>query len=138
MTEKEIQSVMSRFKAEALRIKKWCKERKCDECAFGYHCSVVSMFGRAPENWDVEPNITDDDKVILRNIAKEYKWIARDRDGDVAIFSSKPIRSNFLGKWGRNCEDELGVDLMKQGVFSNLFAWIQWEDEPWYIPDLLG
>lgn len=138
MTEQEIQSVMSRLKAEALRMKRWRKKHKCKECVLHPNCTASSIFGASPNVWEIEPEVTDDDKAILRNIAKEYKWITRDRDGDVAVFSDKPIRSNSLGKWGRNSEDDLGIDLIKQCAFPNLFAGLQWEDEPWYIPDLIG
>lgn len=139
MTEQEIKEVAIRFAKNALAIKNWCAEQKrgCRSCELYRKCPFLGC-DKAPTDWEIIPEITDDDKVILRNIAKEYKWITRDKDGDVAVFSNKPIRSNFLGKWGRNCENELGVDLIKQCAFPDLFAWLRWEDEPWYIPDLIG
>ena len=33
---------------------------------------------------------TDDEKVILRNLPDEFKWIARDSDDYLAIFTTKP------------------------------------------------
>ena len=73
---------------------------------------------------------TDDELCILRNIDKEYKWIARDNNGSVSIFSEKPYREDDV--WG-NVILALYNDL---NCYNHLFDQIQWEDEePIYIDD---
>ena len=76
-----------------------------------------------------ESKLTEDEKVILRNLPKEYKWIARDLSGMVYIFIERPEKGQFI--W-YGC----GQPMIP---FYNLFQFIQWEDEePYLIEDLLG
>ena len=77
------------------------------------------------------PRLTNDEIAILRNIDKEYKWIARDKNGILYIYDSVPKkRGNY--RWSR---DTLHVDL---SLFSNMFNFIQrWDDKPYNINDLL-
>ena len=73
--------------------------------------------------------LTDDEKVILRNVPKEYKWIARDLSGMVYIFIERPEKGQAI--W-YGC----GQPMIP---FYHLFQFIQWEDEePYSIEDLLG
>ena len=41
---------------------------------------------------------SQDELCILRNIDKKYKWLARDNNGSVCIFSEKPYREDDA--WG--------------------------------------
>lgn len=76
-------------------------------------------------------NFTDDEKVILRNLSKEYKWIARDKDGDVFIYNLEPIKRN---------EDWKGSAYeMQLDFYSHLFQSIQWtDDEPCNFREIIG
>ena len=75
------------------------------------------------------PKLTEDEKVILRNLPKEYKWIARDLSGMVYIFIERPEKGQAI--W-YGC----GQPMIP---FYHLFQFIQWEDEePYSIEDLLG
>ena len=38
---------------------------------------------------------TDDELCILRNIDKKYKWMAKDKDGLICTFVSKPIKTEY-------------------------------------------
>lgn len=79
-----------------------------------------------------KPHLTDDEKVILRNIDKNYKWIARDNDEMLLLFTGKPIKMDYY--W--DCEDE--DDECCVYLFDHLFQSIKWEDEePYFIEDLL-
>ena len=81
------------------------------------------------------PRLTSDEIAILRNIDKEYKWIARDKNGILYIYDSVPEkRGNY--KWSR---DTLHVDILSNlSLFSHMFKFIQWTDsEPYVINDLL-
>lgn len=72
---------------------------------------------------------TDDELCILRNIDKKYKWIARDKDGLICTFVSKPTKTEIL--WNDNWSD-VSLEVIKNSLFTE----IHWEDEePIYIDD---
>ena len=74
------------------------------------------------------PKLTEDEKVFLRNVPKEYKWIARDLSGMVYIFIERPEKGQAI--W-YGC----GQPMIP---FYHLFQFIQWEDEePYSIEELL-
>ena len=76
-----------------------------------------------------QPKLTEDEKAILRNLPKEYKWIARDLSGMVYIFIERPEKGQAI--W-YGC----GQPMIP---FYHLFQFIKWEDdEPYLIEDLLG
>ena len=78
-----------------------------------------------------EPKLTEDERVILRNIGKEYKYIARDEDRTLSFHSVKPHKEAYF--WS-SLEASYVSDL-----FPNLFKFIKWEDEePYSIEELLG
>lgn len=76
--------------------------------------------------------LTEDEKVILRNIDKRYRWIARDGDGNLFIYREKPIKKE--SSWiSETLFDWCGI-----WIFSHLFLSIKWGDEePYLIEDLL-
>lgn len=81
-----------------------------------------------------KPHLTDDEKAILRNIPKEYKWIARGNDEMLLLFTGKPIKMDYYWK----CKDEDEDDECCVYLFDHLFQSIKWEDEePYFIEDLL-
>ena len=77
-----------------------------------------------------KPQLNEDEKVVLRNIDKDYKWIARDEDRTLGFHSVKPHKEAYF--WS-SLEASYVSDL-----FPNLFQFIKWEDdEPYSIEDLL-
>lgn len=75
-----------------------------------------------------KPQLTEDEKAILRNVPKEYKWIARDLSGMVYIFIERPEKGQAV--W-YGC----GQPMIP---FYHLFKFITGEDEePYLIDDLL-
>ena len=75
-----------------------------------------------------DPKITEDEKVILRNLPEKYKWIARDKDGLIFLYAKKPSKCEY--SWG-GCKYILLP-------LEHLFQFIQWEDdEPYLIEELL-
>ena len=75
-----------------------------------------------------KPKLTEDEKVILRNVPQYYKWIARDGNGVVCLYPDKPHKSKTI--W-----DSYYGALFP---FHHLFQFIKWEDdEPYLIEDLL-
>lgn len=79
----------------------------------------------------LKPQLTEDEKVILRNIDKKYKWIARDFDGQLFVYGQKPY---VLGKiWTEYTK-------MYNALPVSCFKFITWEDDeqPYSIAELLG
>ena len=76
-----------------------------------------------------EPKPTYDEKIILRNLPKKYKYIARDKNGLIFLYAKKPNKCEY--SWG-------GCKYMLLPL-EHLFQFIQWEDEePYSIAELLG
>lgn len=78
-----------------------------------------------------KPILTEDEKAILRNIDKDYKWIARDKNTRLFAYPNEPYKHHgALGWLGNNSES--------MQLFKHLFQFIQWEDtEPYLIGELL-
>lgn len=75
-----------------------------------------------------KPKLTEDEKAILRNIPKKYKYIARDKSGLIFLCSKKPSKCDY--SW-------IGYNDIAF-PFDNLFQFIKWEDdEPYSIEELL-
>lgn len=78
-----------------------------------------------------KPKLTLEEKVILSVLPKEFEWIARDEDDELAIYDIKPYKNR--GSWANYSS---GYDL---DFFNHLFQFIQWTDEePIHIPTLLA
>lgn len=80
------------------------------------------------------PELTEDEKVILRNldVKNVYPWLTRDKNGLLTLRDEKPKKYKNDVVW-RNCKEELFTL-----PYSKLFQFVKWEDdEPCYIPDLL-
>lgn len=78
-----------------------------------------------------KPVLTDDEKVILRNIDKAFRYIARDKDGDLYIYIEKTTKSKACHWNPTGCRCFV--------AYNHLFQFIKWEDEePYSIEDLLN
>ena len=74
---------------------------------------------------------TDDELCILRNIDKEYKWITKDRTGEIWIYADKPKKEDKIWNWTKICSFK-SLEMIKNSLFTE----IKWEDEePVYIDD---
>ena len=79
-------------------------------------------------------HISEDEKAILRNLPNEFKYIARDRDDNLYLFESKPVKKTY-GCWNDN-PNNVYDDMF---LFNHLFQCVQWSDEePTLIADLLN
>lgn len=79
---------------------------------------------------DEVPLLSEAEYHILKNAKQEWKWIARDKDGDLFLYGNTPSKSNAY--W----IDERGdIDLT---IYNHLFPFVKWEDDkPWRITELL-
>ena len=86
--------------------------------------------------WERKPELSEVERVILKQVDKEYKYIARDKNGCLFLYS-KEI-SKFTDEW---CFDgDKGTVGIHNGfnLFKHLFKMVKWEDEePTLISDLL-
>ena len=92
-------------------------------------------WSEAPVIWERKekekvPLLSEAEYYVLKNSSKRWKWIARDRDGDLYLYNNKPSKRNVC--WNN---DNGYIDLT---VFNHLFSHIEWEDDnPWSITNLL-
>lgn len=82
----------------------------------------------------VDPiKLTLAEKIILENLDKKFKWIARDKDGMLLCCECKPYKVDNHNMW-----------FINWGIFSclpfeHLLQFIKWEDEePFHIEELLN
>lgn len=105
-----------------------CNDMECEICRFRTNKDEILKILLSEHK--EKPQLTDDEKVILRNIKPDYKYIARDKDGDIYAYQIKPSKNNETWVNGR-----FHINIR---AFNHLFQFIKWEDEePWKISDLL-
>ena len=76
--------------------------------------------------------LSEAERVILENIDKEYKWIARDKDNSLWLYGDIPIKKSTC--WS-NENSEIGEEF---AFYNHLFQFITWQDdEPYNIEELL-
>lgn len=81
-----------------------------------------------------ECQFSEDEKTILRNLDKKWKWIARDEDGKLFLFTDKPKKDN--NGWQLV---NFKTSYASLNIFEFLFQSIQWtDDEPVEIAKVIG
>ena len=122
-----------RFRVYNNRIQHFDKELKLWEYST---LTVNALAGSEIIKLQKKKQFTDDELYILRNIDKKYKWIAKDKDGLICTFVSKPIKTEKLWSdgWSNSNNGESYASL--EAIKNSLFTEIKWEDEePIYIDD---
>ena len=130
------------FKIEGFGIKYriYNKRLECYDANFkewiystlGFNKLIASEIIKLPK----KKQFTDNELYILRNIDKKYKWIAKDKDGLICTFVSKPIKTEKLWSdgWSNSNNGESYASL--EAIKNSLFTEIKWEDEePIYIDE---
>lgn len=78
------------------------------------------------------PVISKSDRTFLDYIKEEFKYIARDEDGDLFAWSAKPKKGLILNEWLYTGSNTIGLY-----AFNLDLPMVKWEDsEPWLIEDL--
>ena len=81
--------------------------------------------------WERKPELSEVERVILENVDKEYKYIAREENNDLYLCGRKPHK--FCKVWISNAPIDASMC-----QFNHLFGMVKWEDdEPTLISDLL-
>lgn len=80
-------------------------------------------------NFQRKKSFSQDTLNFFKMIDKKWEWIAKDEDGLVCLYDTKPSRNSF-GRWfnhdGWCCVSDIN---------QSLFDPIHWEDEPIRIDD---
>ena len=114
-----------------------CNIIKCDRCALykggTYNCATCHGALRkwAESEYNEKPVINKRDSAFLEYLREERKYIARDEDGKLCVYSSKPVKEE---KYWYLCNGHCSwLDF----AFDVDFPMVKWEDsEPWLIEDL--
>lgn len=112
---------------QVIEENEYCDNRFCAECG--------KKFLRWLNEEYKEVELTDDEKIILKNMGEEYKYITRDKDGNLYIFrNNKPKWSDILHAWRPRNDNEC----ISFSEYNHLFTFVQWTDkEPYKIKELL-
>lgn len=105
-----------------------CCGLPCSECKFFNNPDEVlkTLLRQHVE----KPKLTEDEKVILRNIDKTFKWITRDCDNELVVHDEMPIKTSEPAWFSENSAS--------LEAFEHLFQFVKREDnEPYLIEDLL-
>ena len=122
--------VGDKFMANGPRVHEMISDTKYLDGLYAHAFDVKCLLGVEIKIIPPKPILTEDEKVILRNLPKEYKWITRDCDGrDLCLHINKPERYSI--HWS----SKDGYNYLIP--FNNLFNFIKWEDEPYSIEELL-
>lgn len=97
------------------------------------YLNINEVVGKNIIKLQKKKEFTDNELFILKNVDKKYKWMAKDKDGLICTFVSKPIKTEKLWSDGwSNGESYASLEAIKNSLFTE----IKWEDEePIYIDD---
>ena len=117
-----------------------CQKTSCKECIFydrtdPYTCLCKDKIRAWADSEYIErPVISKRDKAFLEYLREEYKFIARDENGELFVYESHPRKVGVC--WN-------SVSLIHERYlylnrhFNVDFPMVQWSDEePWLIEDL--
>ena len=106
-----------------------CKNVLCSQCEFDGNIQLCLEVLLAEHKEKIK--LTKNEKAILESVDKEYKWIARDNNGELYVYINEPYRVS--GKW------EEDYDYRSFNLFKHLFKSIKCEDDKAYnIQELLA
>lgn len=114
---------------------KMCCASNCSECLFdiskGFTCACGMTNWLLSEYKEQSVKVSKLEYELLKFWScKEYKYIARDKNGDISIYLDEPDKDILIEFWhGKEYEFTL---------FNKLFKFVKWEDlEPTSIKEVL-
>ena len=112
---------------ECVASKKILKRKCANNCAICVEFIKKWLY----EEYKEPIKLTEDEKAILRNLPKKYKYITRDSFERIWVHKNKPRKGPLI--WDGN-ENDYFILL----IYNHLFQFIKWEDEePYNIEELL-
>lgn len=144
-TNEQIQEKMIEIFAEYLAD----SDCSCGICKYGDYCAegcggncakhILESVKQMALARIGKPSLTEDERVILKNIPSCYRWIARDSADTLVVSRKEPHK--LAGAWvdGESMQSSISKPQMFYlTAFSHLFTFINWEDElPYSIGELL-
>ena len=110
-----------------------CTEMRCKECLFHGKKETCHTSRRKwlESEYAEKLVISKMDRAFLEYLGEEYKFVARDENGELFAYKTQPR------KWEAYC-NWIGDGRLKLYVrFNVAFPMVKWEnDEPWLIEDL--
>lgn len=103
--------------------------KQCQDCEFCNNSKAIAKV--LLSEYKEKPKLTDDEKIILRNLPKKFNWIVRFDGFDIPMLSeNKPYKRK--NTWFSNN----GFTTLEP--FGHLFKFIKYDDqEPYSIEKLL-
>ena len=119
--------MMKTMKLSDLKTGMWVKTRN----GIRY---LVSFWKRE----EIKISLSEFELIFLKSLNPEYKWIARDKNGSISLYMSKPKRNEDRGFWFNDSGNYL-LNFIDYHVFKEEpFLLLSREnEEPLYVPDLL-
>lgn len=107
---------------------KSCARFWCGHCLLNEYDDCGTKLAEWAESEYIEPvKISKRDRAFL-DYLKDYKYMARDKNGDLYAYTSVPIRTNTCWR-DATCKNLCSLDIC--------FPMVKWSDaEPWLIEDL--
>ena len=109
-----------------------CKDVNCSDCEFRKDTELCVQVLLEEHKETIKLMLHE--KCILESLPNDYKYIARDENGDLGIYKHEPLkcRSVWIPQAAHN-----GLRVLE--LFNHLFKFIKWEDnEPYKIEDILN
>ena len=110
-----------------------CDSTRCSLCLFhAYNCKE-KIRAWAESEYIEKPVISKRDRAFLEYLREKYKFVARDEDGKLFVYSSKPYQNKNFKLWCSGC----GNDSRLRLNYNVEFPMVKWSDsEPLLIEDL--
>lgn len=106
-----------------------CSEFHCGDCMFYKACTEEAVKDWANAEYIEQPKISKKDRDFLEYISNTFKYVIRDRDGNMYVYEYKPKKGEAFWRRGGNT---IGLS-----VFDVKLPMVRWSDEePWSIEDL--
>lgn len=108
-----------------------CVDIVCSKCSFAVGSCTESRKEWAESEYIEKPVISKRDRAFLDYIKACFKYIARDENGRLFVYSEKPIKKSCY------YDNVGGVTVGIVFAFDIKLPMVKWEDpEPWLIEDL--
>ena len=108
-----------------------CVDIVCSKCSFAVGSCTESRKEWAESEYIEKPVISKRDRSFLDYIKACFKYIARDENGRLFVYSEKPIKKSCY------YDNVGGVTVGIVFAFDIKLPMVKWEDsEPWLIEDL--
>jgi hypothetical protein len=114
-----------------------CGRTCCVECLFNSDKCKERVREWAESEYIEKPVISKSDRAFLDYLREEYKFVVRDEDDKLFVYSSKPYSKPYKDK---NSKCWCAYDCINNRLILNYnvdFPMVKWSDkEPWKIDDL--